>query len=147
MVVQTNIRVVFRELRGFTERVVQRIVLDATANLIEDTPVDTGWARANWIPSIGSPPTRPAGARLGRDARGRFTSIGDPDVGAARAAQQVGIATIATGYTLEQGNVSITNNVPYIRFLNEGSSSQAPPMFVQMAIARALQAANGLKSP
>ncbi len=137
MVAQNNIRVVLRGLKGFTERLVRVIVLDATANLIEDTPVDTGWARANWIPSIGAPPTSPAGE----------TGSGEPDVGAAGAAQQQGVAQIAVGYTLEQGNVSITNNVPYIRRLNEGSSSQAPAMFVQSAIARALNNANALKSP
>lgn len=133
MVAQSNIRVVLREFRGFTERIVRRIVLDATANLTEDTPVDTGWARANWIPSIGAPPSQPTGSPT--------------DVGAARAAQQQGVAAIAVGYTLEQGNVSITNNVPYIRRLNEGSSGQAPAMFVQSAIARALNNANALKSP
>ena len=137
MVATSNIRVVLRGLKGFTERVVRVIVLDATANLIEDTPVDIGWAQANWIPSIGAPPTRPVGA----------TTIGEPDVGAARAAQQQGIAAIATGYTLEQGNVNITNNVRYIRPLNEGSSSKAPAMFVQSAIARALNKANALRSP
>ncbi len=133
MVAQNNIRVVLRGLKGFTERLVRVIVLDATANLIEDTPVDTGWARANWIPSIGAPPSEPAGSR--------------EDVSSARAAQQQGVASIAVGYTLEQGNVSITNNVRYIRPLNEGSSSKAPAMFVQSAIARALNKANALKSP
>lgn len=133
MAARSNIRVVLRDLKGFTERVVQRIVLDATANLIEDTPVDTGWARANWIPSIGTPPSGPAGSRA--------------NIMNARGTQQQGIAAIAIGYTLEKGNVSITNNVPYIRFLNEGSSSQAPAMFVQSAIARALRSASGLKSP
>lgn len=133
MPAHTNIRVVLRGLKEFTERVVRVIVLDATANLIEDTPVDTGWARANWIPSIGAPPSQPAGSPT--------------DVGAARAAQQQGVAQIAVGYTLEQGNVNITNNVSYIRPLNEGSSSKAPAMFVQSAIARALNNANALKSP
>ena len=133
MVATSNIRVVLRELKGFTERLVQKIVLDATANLQEDTPIDTGWARANWIPSIGAPPTGPAGSPT--------------DVGAARSAQQAGVASIAVGYSLDQGNVTISNNVPYIRRLNEGSSSQAPSMFVQAAIARAVQAASRLKSP
>ena len=68
-------------------------------------------------------------------------------MGAARSAQGAGISRIATGYSLRQGNVNITNNVPYIRRLNEGSSSQAPAAFVQSAIARALNNANRLRSP
>ncbi len=133
----SNIQVVIRAFEGFSERVVKSIILDSTANLIEDTPVDLGWARANWIPSIGPPPSGPVGE----------ADVGDPDVGAARSAQQDGISRIAVGYRLSQGNVSITNNVPYIRRLNEGSSAQAPAAFVQSAIARALDKANQLRSP
>lgn len=132
----SNIRVVLDAFNGFTTRLVQRIVLDVTANLIEDTPVDTGWARANWVPSIGDPFTGTAGSA--QEARAGVID---------RSPQEQGIAQVALGYTLSQGNITISNNVPYIRRLNEGSSSQAPAAFVQSAIARAISNANSLRSP
>lgn len=108
------------------ENIVKRLTLDVTSNLIVDTPVDTGWARANWVPSIGNSVNVPAGTR-------ESVTVGD---------QQAGIATVAVTYTLSQGRVFITNNVPYIETLNEGSSRQAPAMFVQRAIQRGVRSLN-----
>lgn len=123
-------RFVVRSLEGFTTRRVKKIVLDGTSNLIEDTPRDLGWARNNWIPEIGPGPGDPVGSR------------DDAGVGAASAAQQQGIAAIAVTYKLGMGIITITNNVPYIVYLNEGSSQQAPAGFVQAAIFRAVRDAN-----
>ena len=50
-----QVRAVIRSLERLSERVITKITLDVTANLIESTPVDTGWARANWVPQIGAP--------------------------------------------------------------------------------------------
>lgn len=121
------IKVVVRDLNGFVERTVKRIALNVVANLQEDTPVDTGWARANWIPQIGSPFEGTAGTRTAAEA-------GNVD----QATQAFGIAQVATGYRLGPP-IYITNNVPYIETLNEGSSSQAPAAFVQAAILRAVR--------
>jgi hypothetical protein len=121
-----NVRVVVDALEAFTEKAVRKLTLDATANLIEDTPVDTGWARANWVPSIG------------RAIAVRKTEEADPAiVPGQRAQQQASIARVSTTYRLKQGSVFISNNVPYIVRLNEGSSDQAPSAFVQSAITRA----------
>jgi hypothetical protein len=128
MVVTTSVRVVVQDLRGFTERLVQRLALNVTANLIEDTPVDTGWARSNWVPNIGSPRKKPAGVRP--------TSRGAPGLDSApQAAGQVAIA----GYRLGP-SIFISNNVPYIKKLNAGSSRKAPAAFIQSAILRAVKA-------
>lgn len=124
----SNVRIIVQSLESFTTRKVKRIVLDATANLTEDTPRDIGWARNNWIPEIGPGPMEPAGDREAPEA--------------AAAEQQQGIASIAIGYKLGLGIITITNNVPYIIYLNEGSSQQAPAGFVQAAIFRAVQGAN-----
>lgn len=121
------VKVVVRDLNGFVERTVQRIALNVVANLQEDTPVDTGWARANWIPEIGTPFEGTAGTREAAES-------GNVDV----ATQQFGIAKVATAYKLGPP-IYITNNVPYIERLNEGSSSQAPAAFVQAAILRAVR--------
>ena len=117
-----QLRLIIRGLDRVAGRVIKKIVLDATANLIESTPVNTGWARANWVPSIGVPFEGTAGA--------------DDDISSHD--QQDGIAKVVTGYSLGDGPVFITNNVPYIGALNDGSSSQAPSGFVQIAIKKAV---------
>lgn len=112
-------------LRQTVERFVAVISSNVTANLIEDTPRDTGWAAANWVPNLGSATDSP---------------VGSPQaVSAAGAAQQQGLAKVV-GYRLPDGDVFISNNVPYIQKLNDGHSAQAPAGFVQAGIARALSA-------
>lgn len=101
-------------IKSFVDDIVIRISIEATANLTEATPVDTGFARANWVPSIGAPSAE--------------TSLG---------AQEAGIAAMI-GYTASQGPAFVTNNVPYIGALNAGSSTQAPSGFVEQAIERAV---------
>lgn len=122
---RSQIRIIVQSLERAVTRVVKKIVLDATANLIEDMPVDLGWARANWVPVI----------------TGTFKGMAGQRDTIDQGPQQSGIASVATGYTLEQGYVTITNNVPYIQRLNAGSSKQAPAGFVQAAILRAVQGA------
>lgn len=125
---QRQIKLIFSQITEFTERVVKKIVLDTVANLIETTPVDTGWARANWLPGIGGAPTNEAPR---------------PDNGqgivSAGGRQSAAVASFATSYNLRQGEVFIVNNVPYILQLNEGSSRQAPAGFVQAAIRKAVE--------
>lgn len=114
-------------LDKFVADAVRKIVLDIVANLTASpsqggTPVDTGWARANWIVQIGSPHT---------------STFGDP-TSVSTAAQEAGKAAVIR-YKLGQGPVFISNNVPYILRLNEGWSQQAPAGFVQGAIAKAVR--------
>lgn len=82
------------------------------------TPVQTGHARANWIPSVGTP------------------HQGELDTAGGNAAAAQGQAQVMA-YTLEQGPMYVSNRAPYIRRLNEGSSTQSPALFVESAIARA----------
>lgn len=118
-----DIRVITGLLGRFTERAIARLSVNVTAELIEATPVDTGWARANWVPAIGSP--------FDVDAPNDGEGIA---VDSRRGDQQRGTASVLA-YRLSNGPVYISNNVPYITSLNEGSSSQAPAAFVQSAIA------------
>lgn len=119
-----QIRVITGLLAQATERVISRISVNVTAELIEATPVDTGWARANWVPAIGAPFIGPG------------TSMGN--VTSQRQQQQSGVASVATSYKLSRGAVFVSNNVPYITRLNDGSSAQAPKAFVQAAINAAI---------
>lgn len=122
MAQKDNINAIMKGLEDVAERAVRKITLDVTANLIESTPVDTGWARANWVPSIGASVSVPAPNTGG-------------GVGSAQAKQAAGIASVL-GYTLGPV-VYVSNNVPYITKLNEGSSKQAPQGFVQAAVVKA----------
>jgi len=128
-----SIRFVLDVLTRFTEKHVKVITLDAVANLVQDTPRRTGWARSNWVPSIGTPKdldgTPPPEDQAAGPVRQRD------------AAREAGIAAIVTSYRLSLGRIYITNNVPYIRRLNDGHSKQAPAGFVQGAILRAVRRA------
>ena len=126
---RTQIRAIVRDLGRFTERLVVKITLDVTANLVEATPVDTGWAQANWVPSVGKRSRRPAESFSGRTPSAA--------VQAAAAKQSVGRAQ-AIGYKLERRRVFVSNNVDYILRLNDGYSRKAPAGFVQKAIRKAV---------
>ena len=80
------------------------------------TPVDTGHARANWIPSVGTPNTQEANDE---------------------SLAQAGVAAIMA-YRIGQGNLFLTNVVSYISRLNSGSSQQAPALFVESCVSRAI---------
>jgi len=129
-------RLIVRSLDTFSQRVIQRLTLEAHANVTEATPVDTGWARANWVPAIGEPFEETAGSAE-QAADGRVS----------QAEAQLGLAEVATAYRIERGPVFISNNVPYIASLNDGSSDQAPTGFVQTAIADAVRTVAGGPPP
>lgn len=123
-----QVRAVVRGLTRVTERAITKITFDVVANLTENTPVDTGWARANWVPAIGSPVTK--------DLSGVRPT--EQNASSAAAEQQSALGHVLTGYRLARGKVFISNNVPYIVRLNEGSSKKAPAGFVQAAIRKAV---------
>jgi hypothetical protein len=131
--VASQTRIVVNDLTAFTERAIKRLALEVHAGLVAapsegGTPVDTGWARANWIPSIGVPATEPDGEV---PMRGESTIAGGQ--------AQSGLARVAATYRLRQGPIFISNNVPYIGRLNDGHSRQAPSGFVQRAILKAVR--------
>lgn len=127
---------VVRDLNKFLEQAMRRVQLRCYQALTLVSPVDTGFFRAGYSPSIGapdrsSPSTPPAAAEAARtQAASLLSSHG-------QAAE-----ILASVYTLSQGPIFIVNNVTYGVFLNQGSSAQAPAMFVEAAIATAVQAAS-----
>lgn len=123
---RADVRIVVQGLRGFLDRIVRKIVLDCVAELVPATPIDTGWARSNWVPRIGRPFDDVAGSYPGTGGTLNFGP------------QNSGLSTVAAAYKTAQGSVYITNNVPYITLLNEGFSKQAPKGFVRQALERAI---------
>lgn len=116
--------------RGIEENIdalTRRVAVAVDQAVVVATPVDTGRARGNWQVGIGAPVT---------DETERL----DP----------AGVETIATNNDkiasrkLGQ-DIFISNNVPYIGRLNEGSSSQAPENFVEQAVAAGASVVNRAK--
>ncbi len=112
---------------------VKKLVLDIAANLRSEptrggTPVDTGWARSNWLVRMKDRPTSPVGTRPAKKG----------DAGVDEGAAEAAIAEFAAGYVINVGNVYISNLVPYVPRLNDGSSKQAPAGFVERAILKAI---------
>jgi len=98
--------------------VTQKITIDIHADIVRGTPVDTGHARANWQIGIGSWPTTTLAAK-DKQPLGSDPAI-KPDV-----------ATIDG-----EKVIYVTNALPYIGVLEDGSSKQAPVGFVGLAVAR-----------
>jgi hypothetical protein len=122
--VANQIRLILDGLNRVAEQVIRKVALDVVANLVAappdgGTPVDTGWARSNWLINLTVPVTQPVGSK-------QSVQPLQPNSG--------GIL----GYRLTHGPVYISNNVPYISLLNNGSSRQAPAGFVQRAIHKAV---------
>lgn len=95
------------------EKRVRAVAIKLDEELALTTPVKTGRARANWLPSLNTPETRTV----------------EPN-------QKPGITPVLAAYKIDD-TVLISNNLPYIQRLNDGSSKQAPAGFVESAIARA----------
>jgi hypothetical protein len=122
-----QVNAIVKAMGEFVSKLGSKLNLDIVGQLKKDTPIDTGWARINWIPSIGKTVDTTAGTR-GQAELGQLDS----------SPQSNGIAQLLAGYNIRMGNIFITNNVNYIGKLNDGSSSQAPRAFVQQAIERAI---------
>ncbi len=113
-----------RQVETGASKALRATALTVNQTVILATPVDTGHARANWQVGIDAPIT---------------DEIDEEDEsGVATISQNAGTIKGAT----PQKSIILSNNVPYINRLNEGSSAQAPAQFVQLAI---LEAVNAVK--
>jgi len=93
------------------------LAIEIDANLRAATPVDTGHARANWVPSIGSPAMAEVEGSAAHDA---------------------GVVAVRGAKLTD--DVYVSNNAPYLGRLIGGSSAQAPAGWDLEAIDRAVQA-------
>ena len=87
---------IMKSLEVVTARVVTKITLDITANLIASNVVITGWMRSNWLPSIGAPFAEPFGTRE-----------------SVTAGPQQSLMVAILRYRLRDGTVYVANPVPY----------------------------------
>ena len=105
-----------KKVLGVLDQVTRKVALGLQADLTENTPVRTGRARSNWLPSFSAP----------RNSSSESTG-GSPMIN-------------FSGYALGD-KIFLANNLPYIGRLNAGSSKQAPAGFVDDAILRAKRSA------
>ena len=113
------------QIEGNLDQGLRKVVLAIDNALVSTTPVDTGTARSNWLASINGP------------ASGTTTST-TPSTPRTLAA--LASFDIDTDLSLH-----LTNNLPYIRRLDEGSSSQQPAGFVRRAVLNGLAAVKSVK--
>lgn len=129
-----GIDIIAADLNRFVRGEVIALGVNVNANLRDapplGTPIDTGWASANWVPSIGSP-------HLDATAE-RPDDISPAQVAAQNALAQQGLNEILT-WDFNNGSIFSTNSVPYIRRLNEGWSNKSPAGFVQIAVERTVR--------
>lgn len=128
-----------KELSDGVTKAVQRVATVVDREVVLGTPVDKGPARSNWVGTLNSPfkgviPAYAPGKKLGLGEQAN-----------AEAAIAQGARAIRLFNVLRDKSLHFTNNVGYIGDLNDGSSAQAPKMFVQKAIIKGLIALKGVK--
>lgn len=111
------------------DKLVRKVAMAIDRTVVMATPVDTGRARANWIAALNTPHlstttnVSPSGSEPMEQAAGVIAGYdGDKDA-----------------------EIHITNNLPYIGPLNNGSSAQAPANFVQIAVRKGTAQVKGAK--
>ncbi len=93
-----------------------RVAKSIHRTLVFFTPLKTGRARAGWRATLGGGFTRSFAVNT------NWLS-------------QLAINQSRIARALPEQQIRIANNVPYLPLLNEGRSPQAPPGFVEMAVA------------
>jgi hypothetical protein len=132
--VEDQINIIMADLDRYTRGEVITLGININANLRSNpplgTPIDTGWASANWVPSVGQPFIDPAAEQ-----------VKDPtpaQVAARGAVAQKGVNEVLA-WRSSDGSIFSSNNVPYIGPLNAGHSPQSPRGFILTAIERAIR--------
>ncbi len=99
--------------------------LGAVRTVVRGTPVDSGWARSNWVAKVGE-----------ADLSERAIRAPSEVIDEARGALDL---TVIRGLIAKNDEVEIHianggDKVPYLGLLNSGSSRQAPAGFVPAAL-------------
>lgn len=121
-----RIKIQAHKMEENTNKMVRATALAIDQIVVTETPVDTGRARSNWIVALGSP------ARNTIEPYSKGENLGKGEQANRGAAIAQGSAVIGTR-RLGQ-DIYISNNLPYIGKLNDGTSAQAPAGFIEKAI-------------
>lgn len=103
------------------------LAIDLVTHLVNETPVDTSLAESGWLATL----HKPSEVRLHEPlVRGKHGSTA-----AASAKEAIRRAVDVIKRKKPNESLYIVNNTPYIGRLNAGSSSQAPPFYIEGVIA------------
>lgn len=117
-------------LPAIANDIVKAYVPELAADLADATPVDTSTALSNWQVSINNPQRDFIDAHnYGAFGSTAFVSIMDT----------YQLAKIAAEPGRPGQSYWLSNNAPYIIDLNQGSSKQAPAMFIEKTIALSIK--------
>lgn len=104
---------------------------------VQETPVDTGRAKANWQVSIGFP--------VFESIEAQPPGVGGSTAGANQAfAENAAIERIRSFSPSDQ-KIFITHNLDYIEPLNQGHSGQNDPGWIERAIADGITISKDIK--
>ena len=106
------------QIKADISKIVREFGITLFQGLVSITPIDTGYARGNWLIDFGRENLRTVGSR-------------DSPPGAPTGGQ------VAT-WRIDSGSLVFHNSVEYITELDRGSSGQAPQGMVDPAIAAAI---------
>jgi len=113
--------------KGVT-KLAQDVAKGIGATVVDTTKVDTGLARSNWRATISAP----ASGTIPPYSPGNKLGIGETaNAGAAKAQQKQAIERFDAA---KHVSIFITNNVPYIGALNNGSPVHAPGLMVEQGL-------------
>lgn len=120
-----------KTMHQIIKTVAAQVFLAVSQTILESTPVLTGQARRNWIPSVDEPA---AGSILGP---GDADETHQPLLGI----EEVRLKQVVKQYLNGDSDfLYLTNNLPYIWFLDQGTSKKAPEGMVLPSISATLQA-------
>ncbi len=109
-----------KELNASLWKFKRIIAIDVLRGLIIETPRDTGRAQSNWVVGIDSPD-----GKIYANRSSQANSI------------TRGVAILPKRINDSSRLVYISNNLPYIRRLNDGYSEQKPKFFVESVMRKA----------
>lgn len=124
-----NVRV--PQLREGRLRIKRTVAAQVTTTVVNNTPILSGRARANWNIGFNRP---------------NYT-VTDPLYQSDQVAWQLKLSTslIAISRASENDSIYISNALPYIGFLNRGGSQQAPRDFVLISTVAASRSIRGMR--
>lgn len=106
------------EMGGSIVEARAKVLIQVDQALVLSTPVLTGRAAGNWLPSLGVPDTD------------YLQNIKDPTGVVAMGKARI----LANSLIDDHEDIYISNNAPYIGALNDGHSKKAPRNFIPIAV-------------
>lgn len=111
---------------AYVKEVTAQLVYKVYYGIVLSTPVFTGRARVNWMVTLGSPSTRAIDAEQKiREEAHWFSVTGQPLSSVERDTINAAMEAVRRGAIGRK--VFLTNNMPYISFLEDGKGSAKAP--------------------